>query len=66
MIRQRRGRGWVLALVAKRHHAGYTRGVILTAAPSLVFVIGVPAALLVIAGVVGGAAWMVLGRIQRG
>ena len=39
---------------------------LLTPAPSLVFVIGLPAGLMICVGVVGGAAWMLLGRINRG
>lgn len=39
---------------------------VLTAPPSLVFVIGLPAGLLVCVLVFGGATWMLLGRIRRG
>ena len=38
---------------------------LLTPAPSLIYVIGVPAGLLVVVVVFGVAAWMVLGRIHR-
>ena len=36
-----------------------------TPAPSLVFVIGLPAGLMLCVGVVAGAAFMLLGRIGR-
>ncbi len=39
---------------------------LLTDAPSLLYVIGLPAALMVFVGVVGGAAFMLLGRGRRG
>jgi hypothetical protein len=39
---------------------------LLTAAPSLVYVIGVPAGLLACGIVFGVATWMLLGRIHRG
>lgn len=38
---------------------------LLAPAPSLAFVIGLPVALMIAAGVVGAAAWLVLGRISR-
>jgi hypothetical protein len=38
---------------------------LLTPAPSLIYVIGVPAGLMVVVVVFGVAAWMVLGRIHR-
>jgi hypothetical protein len=39
---------------------------LLAPAPSLVFVIGLPAALLISVIALGGAAWVLLGRISRG
>ncbi|MGH7723214.1 MAG: hypothetical protein ACRENL_10370 [Candidatus Dormibacteria bacterium] len=39
---------------------------LLTPAPSLVFVVGLPAALMVCVGALGVAAWVLLGRISRG
>ena len=39
---------------------------LLTAAPSLVYVIGLPAALLAVGIVFGAAVWTVIGRISRG
>jgi hypothetical protein len=38
---------------------------VLTAAPGLIYVIGVPAAVMVCAGVIGTAIFMFLGRIHR-
>jgi len=39
---------------------------LLTPAPSLAFVLGVPAGLMVCVGLIGGATWALLGRISRG
>jgi hypothetical protein len=39
---------------------------LLTPAPSLVYVIGLPAGLMICVGVVAGAAFVLLGRIGRG
>ncbi len=39
---------------------------LLTPAPSLIYVIGIPAGLMVVVGVFGVGAWMLLGRIHRG
>ncbi len=38
---------------------------LLAPAPSLIYVLGIPAGLMVVVGVFGVAAWMVLGRIHR-
>jgi hypothetical protein len=39
---------------------------LLAPAPSLTFVLGIPAGLMVVVGLFGYAAWTVLGRISRG
>jgi hypothetical protein len=39
---------------------------LLAPAPSLVFVVGLPAGLMVCVGVVGVIAWVLIGRISRG
>ena len=39
---------------------------LLTNAPSLLYVLGLPAGLMICVGVVGGAAFMLLGRGRRG
>ncbi len=38
---------------------------LLTPAPNLIYVIGIPAGLLIVVMVFGVAAWMALGRIHR-
>jgi hypothetical protein len=38
---------------------------LLAPAPSLAFVIGIPAGLMVVVGLLGVASWVVLGRISR-
>jgi hypothetical protein len=38
---------------------------LLTPAPSLVFVVGLPAALLIAVCALGAAAWVLIGRINR-
>ena len=44
----------------------HSRSMLLTPAPSLLYVIGIPAGLMVCVGVFGVAVWMLLGRISRG
>jgi hypothetical protein len=39
---------------------------LLTPAPSLIYVLGIPAGLMVVVVVFGVAAWMLIGRIHRG
>jgi hypothetical protein len=39
---------------------------LLAPAPSLVFVLGLPAGLMICVGILGGAAWVLLGKISRG
>ena len=49
-----------------RTRAGTLEVMLLAPAPSLVFVIGLPAGLLISVIALGGAAWVLLGRISRG
>lgn len=52
---------------SSRPPAGYTlRHMLLAPAPSLTFVLGLPAGLLIFVVILGGAFWMLLGRISRG
>jgi hypothetical protein len=46
--------------------AGTLGVMVLAPAPSLTYVLGLPAGLMVVVGLVGFAAWAVLGRISRG
>jgi hypothetical protein len=46
--------------------AGTLEVMVLAPAPSLVFVVGLPAGLMVCVGVVGFIAWVLIGRISRG
>jgi hypothetical protein len=46
--------------------SGYTRGMLLTPAPSLLYVIGVPAGLMVVVGGMIIGIWVLLGRMHRG
>jgi len=49
----------------ERGRAGTLEVMILAPAPSLVFVVGLPAGLMVCVGVVGVIAWVLIGRISR-
>ena len=55
---------------AKLHAPGgwfYARsGMVLTAAPDLPFVIGLPAGLMLLVGILGVATYTLIGRIRRG
>lgn len=46
--------------------AGTLEGMLLAPAPSLVYVVGLPAGLMVCVGVIGAVAWVLIGRISRG
>ncbi len=48
------------------HALGTLALMLLTPAPSLIYVIGIPAGFMVIVGVFGFGVWMLLGRIHRG
>ncbi len=39
---------------------------LLAPAPSLVYVVGLPAGLMVCVGLIGAVAWVLIGRISRG
>jgi hypothetical protein len=52
--------------LAGRAPGRYTRGMLLAPAPSLVYVVGLPAGLMVCVGVIGAVAWVLIGRISRG
>ncbi len=49
-----------------KHTLGTLAVMLLTPAPSLVYVIGIPAGFMAVVGAFGVGVWMLLGRIHRG